>query len=296
MALSVFRSLKSAYTSLNPQQVRELAERSVVIELVADTEEAYAGMEAYLIPSITSAGDRASGLLSLHRAATSDRPDSADITIYEQGIPCPKEAFIFYSDKPEQTIEDILHARPDLEVPLARHFLGFRQAAIHRIVGRVARENALFTLLTAMPNVVPSFLELPWALGEYATDSAFLTLNQIRMAFLIAAASGRSVGLSEQKAQLAAIVGSAFGWRALARELVGKIPLGGGLIPKAAISWAGTFVVGRALEQAYLTGDRIRRQEHKALYGKAVEKGKEVATSLLSAIRKPAPAHLASDR
>ena len=148
----------------------------------------------------------------------------------------------------------------------------------------------MFTLATAMPNVIPNFFELPWALGEYATDSAFLTINQVRMAFLVAAASGREIGMADQKAEILGIVASAFGWRALARELVGKIPLGGGLIPKAAISWAGTFVLGRAIEQAYVTGDRIRRKEHKELYAVALERGKEVAGQLLRTLRKPSAA------
>lgn len=290
MGLGLFKSFKTAYSSLNPVEVREMAERPLAIELVADSEEAYSYMEAYLIPARTAPADRRAGLHSLHRATNPDKPAAADIAIYEQGLACPQGAFTFYAGNPERTVEDILNARPDLEVSLGRQFLAFRECAIHRIVNRVAKENALFTMVTAMPNVIPSFLELPWALGEFATDSAFLTVNQIRMAFLIGAVSGRPVGLVEQKAEILGIVGSAFGWRALAREMAGKIPLGGGLIPKAAISWAGTFVVGRAVEQVYLTGDRFRRNEHKELYEKAISKGKEVATHLLQTIRKPSAA------
>jgi uncharacterized protein (DUF697 family) len=290
MPLGIINSLRSAYASLNPEQVRNLAQRPVTIELVADTAESYADMEAFFIPAITSSEDRATGLLRLHRAANPDHPESADITVYEEGVPCPKDAFTFHREHPEQTIEEILDARSDLEIPLARNFLAFRGPAVHHIINRVARENALFTVVTAMPNIIPTLLEIPWALGEYATDSAFLTVNQVRMAFLIAAASGRPVGLSEQKAAICAIVASAFGWRAIARELVGKIPLGGGLIPKAAIAWAGTFVVGRGVEQMYLTGDRIRRNEHKELYEKALVRGKEVASSILHSVRKPSAA------
>ena len=90
-------------------------------------------------------------------------------------------------------------------------------------------------LVTALPDVIPSLIELPWAAGEFASDTAFLTMNQVRMAFLIAGASDQDVGYREQRAQIAGIVAGAFGWRALARELAGKIPFGGGLIPKAAI-------------------------------------------------------------
>lgn len=290
MALGILKTLKSAYSNLNPEQVRQLAEKPLSIELVADSEQAYSYMEGFLIPAKTPAADRLAGLHTLHRASDASKPGDADITIYEQGLACPRGAFTFYIDKPEQTVCEILEQRSDLEVALGRQFLAFRQTAIHRIIGRIAKENAMFTLATAMPNIIPSFIELPWAFGEYATDSAFLTINQVRMAFLIAAASGRSIGLAEQKAEILGIVASAFGWRAVARELIGKIPLGGGLIPKAAIAWAGTFVVGRTVEQAYLTGERIRRNEHKELYATALVKGKEVASSLLKTWRKPTAA------
>ena len=104
--------------------------------------------------------------------------------------------------------------------------------------------------------MIPSVIDLPWAIGEFATDTAFLTMNQIRMALLMAGAYGNTIGYTEQKAQIAVIAAGAFGWRALARELVGKIPLGGGLIPKAAVAFAGTYVVGLGLEKVNRTGAR----------------------------------------
>ena len=112
----------------------------------------------------------------------------------------------------------------------------------------VAKENALFAVATALPNVVPNLIELPWVVGEFASDTAFLTANQVRMAFQIAAACGKDVGLGKQKGAVLSIAAGAFGWRALARELVGKIPLGGGLIPKGAIAYAGTYLAGKGLE------------------------------------------------
>ena len=71
------------------------------------------------------------------------------------------------------------------------------------------------------------------------------------------------------------IVASAFGWRALARELVGKIPLGGGLIPKAAVAYAGTYVVGLGLEKVNRTGSGLSRREEKDAYVDAFAKGRE---------------------
>ena len=77
------------------------------------------------------------------------------------------------------------------------------------------------------------------------------------------------------------IAASAFGWRALARQLVGKIPLGGGLIPKAAIAWAGTFAVGLSLERLYRLGYGFSRAEREAVYKDAYQRGREVAGLLL---------------
>ena len=81
----------------------------------------------------------------------------------------------------------------------------------------VSRENALFAVATALPNVVPSLIELPWAFGEFASDTAFLTANQVRMAFQIAAACGKDVGLGQQKGAvltIAAAPSAGAPWRA----------------------------------------------------------------------------------
>jgi hypothetical protein len=168
---------------------------------------------------------------------------------------------------------------------LARLFPPFRKAVAERVIVTVSRENALFSIATALPNVVPSLVSMPWAVGELASDTAFLTANQIRMAFLLAAASGRDVGYREQKAEIASIFAGAFGWRAIARELSGKIPFGAGLIPKAAVAFAGTYVVGLSLERYYRMGRAFTTAERKAAYKEAYERGKSVASSMVSELR-----------
>jgi hypothetical protein len=50
------------------------------------------------------------------------------------------------------------------------------------------------TETAAKNTTVPSLVELPWAFGEFASDTMFLTGNQIRMAFAIAAACGKEGG------------------------------------------------------------------------------------------------------
>jgi hypothetical protein len=217
-------------------------------------------------------------------------PSRIDIEIYEEGFAVPPGSFVFSARNPRRLVNDVLVRRQDLGLPLARRFPPFREPVVTRIVRSVAKENALFSLATALPNVVPNILELPWAVGEFASDTVFLTVNQIRMAFLIAAASDRDVGYREQRGEIASIIAGAFGWRALARELVGKVPLGGGLVPKAGIAYAGTYAVGLSLERFYRIGYGFTREERRAAFDQALDRGKAVAGALLERMRRPARA------
>ena len=81
------------------------------------------------------------------------------------------------------------------------------------------------------------------------------------------------------------MVAGAFGWRALARELIGKVPFGGGLIPKAAIAYAGTLAVGKSLERLYRLGYGFTREERRAAYDDALEHGRQIAGMLLDGLR-----------
>jgi hypothetical protein len=168
---------------------------------------------------------------------------------------------------------------------LSRNFDVFREPVIDDIIQRISKENALFAVASALPNVIPTFFELPWAIGEFATDTAFLTMNQVRMALLMAGACGDTVGYSEQIAQVGLIIGGAFGWRAIARELVGKIPLGGGLIPKGAIAYAGTYAVGASLKRYHLQGIKLSLHERRQAYQAALQRGKAVVSNLISGLR-----------
>lgn len=192
-----------------------------------------------------------------------------------------------------ELMDEVRERRPELRLALARHYWPLRNAAVEQIIRTVARENAAFAIFSALPNVIPSPLELPWAIGEFASDTAFITANQLRMAFMIAAASDSPVGWRQQKGQLASLVGSAFGWRALARELAGKAPAGGGLLAKALIAYAATHAIGRGLEQFHRLGRHFTRAEKTQAYEQALRSGREIVRGLARktlARRHPRPA------
>jgi len=185
-------------------------------------------------------------------------------------------------------VEQIRERRPDLAMPLARHYWPLRGPVMDRIVSVTARENAAFAILSALPNIIPSPMELPWAIGEFASDTALITANQFRMAFLLAAACDAPVGWRRQKGQLASIAGSAFGFRALARELAGKIPAGGGLVAKGLIAFSATHALGRALEHFHCYGRHLTRAERRQAYIDAYRGGRQMVEDLARKIaRRP---------
>jgi uncharacterized protein (DUF697 family) len=286
--LKSVKQVRAAFSLLNPADIRERAQRRVDIGLVARTSSGYAEMEDFLIPAAVPPEVRLQLMETLHRAGDVGQSDQVDLVLYEPGLPVPHGAFSFDRDDPQRTAAEIAHAQDDLAPALARQYPSFRPAVVNRIVKAVSWENTLFAVATALPNVVPNLFELPWAVGEFASDTVFLTANQIRMAFLIAAACGKDVGFAQQKVELASIAAGAFGWRAIARELAGKIPMGGGLIPKGAIAYAGTFVVGKGLEHYHHAREPLTRAQRDEMYQQAYEQGKAVAESISNRDRRTA--------
>ncbi len=273
--------MKRAIRNLNPAEVRSEAERELRVALVAESPARHGLMESYLCPPELTAAKRAQAARSLYRVSPAARGrESCDLELWDESLLHPERAFTFDPAHPGRMVTAVLDARFDLALGLAKRFPPFRMPVIDRTIRSVAKENALFSVATALPDIVP-LISLPWVLGEFASDTAFLTMNQIRMAFLIAAASDAGVGYREQRGQIGSIVAGAFGFRAIARELVAKIPLGGGLIPKAAIAWSGTWVVGRSMERLHSLGYAYTREERKALSARLFGKGKQVVETLL---------------
>lgn len=294
MSINFFNNIKDAIAHLNPQETRDQADQPVRLILVADDETAYRQMENFFAPVHLSSNKRAEVANVVYRASSTQLANmlsaGSSVQVYSRGIPKPKEGFTFHPENPEHTVRDIIRQHPDLGIPLARHVYPFRGPVVESIIKKIAKENAMFSLATAIPDIIP-FLTLPWAVGEFASDTAVLTANQVRMAFLIAAASDRDIGYREQKGELASILLGAFGWRAIARELVGKIPFGGGLLPKAAIAYAGTRVAGMSLERYYRIGYGYTREERQVAYADALERGKSIAGAMLEGIKHRQIAH-----
>jgi uncharacterized protein (DUF697 family) len=279
VSLSLLKDIRKIYTGLNASEIRRVAAQPVRIGLVATGGAQFRDMEDFLIPRGADGYIRQRAVQMVTRL---DKPeDGYNLLICEPGIGLPDNGFLFDPAGDDgEAIKTIASENQEIELALGRNFPAFRPAVAQQMINRISRENAMMALMTALPNVIPSFIELPWAVGEFATDTAFITMNQVRLALMMAAIYERPVGYMEQKGSVAAIAAGAFGWRAVARELAGKIPLGGGLIAKAAIAYAGTWVVGTGLDQAYRTGVGFSRRQRREAWDTAIARGKEIAGRL----------------
>ena len=195
--------------------------------------------------------------------------------------------FYFNYRHPERSLVSIINSRrgTELRLSLAMHLPAFRLPVARRIVREISRENAMFVIATALGNVVPSVFEPILGIAEAASDTVILTANQVRMLFMLGAIYGAKVGYMAQWKELSSIVGTAFGWRSLARNLVSKIPFGGGLVPKGAVAYAGTTVVGQGMVFFYTTGRKMTKQEVKEAFSRAYSEAVGNVRSLVSRLR-----------
>jgi len=164
-------------------------------------------------------------------------------------------------------IAKIVAEHPVVRLALARRIPAFRATVAGVLTSEVSLKNAKVAVVSALPGVVPMLdVFLPaTALG----DMAILTRNQAELILRIAAAYGLPINLKARMKELLPVVGSAFGWRAVARELIGMVPGGVGVVAKGAVAYAGTYSVGKAATIYYSTGQQISPAKLKQLYADA---------------------------
>lgn len=297
--LGIWSQVTKAFRGLNPEDLLREADRAISLALVAGTPEELSRMEAFFAPA-SLGRDKAEQVRQrlfpfLYPLSPSQEQmlREFDLVICSPGVtegvgPLSPYVYIFGRVKLRDFTKEILRDRWDLALPLAKNFLPFRSPALQRWIHSIAFENALFAMMTAVPNVLPTPFSLPWAATEFASSTVFLTANQMRLAFIIAASSDSAVGFREQKGQLTSIATAALGWRSLARELAGKLPAGRGLLSKGLMAYATTYVMGVTLEQLHSLGRTLTREEKRQAFEDAYRAGRAVLDKVLSAVGSPA--------
>ncbi len=175
----------------------------------------------------------------------------------------------------------VLEALPDRHLSLARYYPVFRTAAAQQLVSETSMANASYALTTGLAESIP-ILDVPFNVA----DIVILTKAQAIMAYKLGLALGLSTRWQDHMAAFGSAVGAGFVWRQVARQLVGLIPVWG-IIPKVAVAYGGTYVLGEAIMQWYATGRQVTPAMMRQLYQEALAKGRANAQVLLSRVPRP---------
>jgi uncharacterized protein (DUF697 family) len=116
---------------------------------------------------------------------------------------------------------------------LAARLPVLREAACEALIDRFSRQNAIIGAAVWVPGA----------------DFAVLTLNQLRLVLRLGAAHG--VEIDQQRLpEVLGTIGAALGFRAVARQLVGAVPVAGWLV-KGGIAYVGTRALGEAANRYF---------------------------------------------
>jgi uncharacterized protein (DUF697 family) len=124
--------------------------------------------------------------------------------------------------------ERLARALGEEATPLAARLPALREAVCEELIRRFSRQNAFLGVAVFVPGA----------------DLPILTANQVRLVLRIADAYGFEID-RERLPEVLAVIGSGFGFRALARKAVGYVPLVGWVV-KGGIAYVGTRALGEA--------------------------------------------------
>jgi uncharacterized protein (DUF697 family) len=165
---------------------------------------------------------------------------------------------------------------PELPLALARQLVLLREPYVHRLIEDVSRGNAVYATSTGLAELVPGL-----AVPLTATDVIILTKNQLVMAYKIALANGKTGSARSVMAEMLGVLGGGLVFRQIARELIGLVPLFG-LVPKIAVAYGGTVVIGRAAHVYTTEGRVLQSSELRQLYDAAIHAGRVLAEEVVA--------------
>jgi uncharacterized protein (DUF697 family) len=166
----------------------------------------------------------------------------------------------------------LLNRLPEhLQLGIARHVPLARSVYNKQLVDETSKANALYAASTAFAEIIP-VLNIPLNVA----DSIVLTKNQLVMAYKLALAAGKTGTPNSVMTEIIGVLGSGFLMRQAARSLVGLIPAWGAL-PKVAVAYAGTYLVGHGVNAWLKNGQKLTERELKRFYSEALQQGKRIA-------------------
>lgn len=164
-----------------------------------------------------------------------------------------------------RVLPHIVECAKGIEIAVGRRLPALRESVAAKLT-RDAANNALkIALASAVVDHIPV---VGLVMGVFASAGDMVAITGIQMMLMmhIEAAYGRDPDV-QRLWQLLPVIGGGFGWRSLARELSGFIPVAGIAI-KGAIAYAGTIVVGEGVTFYYEHGRHMSSGQAGSIYEK----------------------------
>lgn len=182
-----------------------------------------------------------------------------------------------------RVLPHIVDCAKGVEIAVGRALPGMREAVASKLT-RDAANNALKVALASA--VVDHIPVVGLVMGVFASAGDMVAITGIQMMLLlhIEAAYGKDPDV-QRLWQLLPVIGGGFGWRSLARELSGFIPLAGIGI-KGAIAYAGTIVVGEGVMFYYEHGRHMSAGQASSIYESTKQEALAFARDVLARITK----------
>ena len=170
-----------------------------------------------------------------------------------------------------------------VEIAVGRNLPALRETVAAKLT-RDAANNALkIALASAVVDHVPVIGIVLGALAS-AGDTVAITGLQMMLLLHIEAAYGKDPDV-QRLWQLLPVVGGGFGWRMIARELSGFIPVAGIGI-KGAIAYAGTIVVGEGVTFYYEHGRHMSKSQAAVIYDRTKHDALTFGRDLMDKLKK----------
>ncbi|MBV9271245.1 MAG: hypothetical protein JO165_09125 [Candidatus Eremiobacteraeota bacterium] len=182
-----------------------------------------------------------------------------------------------------RVLPHIVEVCKGVEIAVGRRLPPLRETVAAKLT-RDAANNALkIALASAVVDHIPV---VGIVLGAFASAGDMVAITGIQMMLLLHIEATYGYDPDVQRMwKLLPVVGGGFGWRMLARELSGFIPVAGVAI-KGAIAYAGTIVVGEGVTFYYEHGRHMSSHQAAAIYEAGKRDAMNFARELFARFKK----------
>lgn len=194
--------------------------------------------------------------------------------------------YIFSTGKESAIFERMIDENDHLKQALCYNFPAFRSIVARETMIRVSKQNAAWAAGTSIPNIAPGPHSLFYAPVELTSDFSVMTLNELRMTFILASISGRKVNPFRLVPEILIMLGGAKGAQMLATQLLGKVPTGAGTLLKAGVAFAFTYAIGEAVFVNMNYGITFNKTDLMHRVEELKGYGQDMAKNIVSSIKK----------